>query len=136
MYGFGWSADIASLAGYEGTPFSGMVIVYPAMMHAGGEKQVVPEYIMISGAGSKYLGAPAASFSSKDEPHDESDKYWSTLRQSHPELVEKSVYHYYDIFHGFAATPANFQDESNRAAATGLYQRLATFFHTVFQSSA
>lgn len=135
VYGFSWGAKIASLAGYEGTPFTGVVIVYPAMMHGGGEKQVVPESIMVSGEDSKYLGVPAAFFPSKDEPRDESDKYWSTLKQSRPELVEKSVYHYYDIFHGFAAAPANFHDEANRAAATELYQRLANFFHTIFQSS-
>ena len=49
VYGFSWGAKIASLAGYEGTPFTGVVIVYPAMMHGGGEKQVVPESIMVSG---------------------------------------------------------------------------------------
>ena len=63
-------------------------------MHGGREEQVVPDSILASGKQRKHLGMPTASFPSKVERHDESDKNWTTPRLSHPELVEKSQYGY------------------------------------------
>ena len=119
LYGFCWGGKVASLAGKAGTPFSGVSIIHPAM--------IAPEE-------SKELTVPMAFFPSKDEPRDECDKYWDTLKSSHPELVEKSVYHYYgDMFHGFASARANLKDKANYDAAVDIYQRLANFFCNVFK---
>lgn len=118
LYGFCWGGKITSLAGYEGTLYSGVAIVHPAM---------------VNGEDSKGLTVPVAFFPSKDEPRDESDKYWENFQKSHPELVEKSMYHYYDnMFHGFGSARANLKDEANRVAAEDLYKRLANFFCGVF----
>ena len=43
-------------------------------MHGGREEQVVPDSILASGKQRKHLGMPTASFPSKVERYDESDK--------------------------------------------------------------
>lgn len=118
LYGFCWGGKVTSMSGNEGTPFKGVAIIHPAF--------VFPD-------DSKGLVVPAAFFPSKDEPREDADKYWENLKQTHPDLASKSMYHYYgDMHHGFAAARADLKDEKNLAAAKDVYQRLAEFFCGVF----
>lgn len=118
LYGFCWGGKIASMCGNEGTPFVGVAQVHPAF--------VGPD-------DSKSLTVPVAFFPSKDEAKDDVDGYWKNLQESHPELVEKSMFkHYTENHHGFAAARADLKDESNFASFKDVYGRLATFFAALF----
>ncbi|PWZ00539.1 alpha/beta-hydrolase [Testicularia cyperi] len=113
LVGFCWGGKLSVLAGAEGTPFTSVSQVHPAM--------VDPK----DAAG---LTVPIANFPSKDEPKDAVEAFEKEI-QNKP-FAKDSVYkNYSESHHGWAAARADLNDKHNFENFQDVYQRLANFFN-------
>ncbi|TKY87114.1 hypothetical protein EX895_003791 [Sporisorium graminicola] len=111
--GYCWGGKLAVLAGGEGTKFTSVAQVHPAM---------------VDPKDAEKLTVPIASFPSKDEPKEQVDKFQEVVQQK--PFAKDSVYKLYpDSHHGWAAARADLSDEGNLKNFQDVYQRLADFFN-------
>jgi len=112
VYGFCWGAKISILAGGEGTPFSSVAMVHPAMLSA---------------ADAEKLTVPLAMYITKDESVDEYNKINDIIAKK-PFASKSDSTNYENMFHGFAAARADLKNEENKKEFKDVYGKLATFF--------
>ncbi|KAJ9478215.1 putative Protein AIM2 (putative) [Pseudozyma hubeiensis] len=113
LVGFCWGGKMSVIAGGEGTKFTAVAQVHPAMVDA---------------ADAEKLTVPVANFPSKDEPQKDVDAFEAAVQKK--PFAKDSVYkHYPDSHHGWAAARADLSDEGNLKNFQDVYQRLADFFN-------
>ncbi|THV06104.1 hypothetical protein K435DRAFT_744436 [Dendrothele bispora CBS 962.96] len=112
VYGFCWGGKVTISAGGEGTPFSAVSIVHPAML---------------SGSDAEKLTVPLAMYISKDEPVDEYEKIIKSL-ENKPFTSQCDYKNYTNMFHGWAAARGDLKNEENKKEYEEVYNKLANFF--------
>ncbi|EST07675.1 Dienelactone hydrolase [Kalmanozyma brasiliensis GHG001] len=113
LVGFCWGGKLSVLAGGEGTKFTSVAQVHPAMVDA---------------KDAEGLTVPIANFPSKDEPKEDVDAFEAEVQKK--PFAKDSVYkHYPDSHHGWAAARADLSDKGNLENFQDVYQRLSDFFN-------
>jgi dienelactone hydrolase len=113
LLGFCWGGKFAVLNGGEGTKFSAVAQVHPAM---------------VSAADAEKLAIPIANFPSMDEPKEDVKRFEEQVQKK--AFAASSVYKLYpDSHHGWAAARADLKDETNLRDYQDVYQRLADFYN-------
>ena len=113
LMGFCWGGKFSVLGGGEGTKFSAVAQIHPAM---------------VSADDAAKLTVPVANFPSKDEPKEDVDKFEAEVQKK--SFAKDCVYKLYpDSHHGWAAARADLKDEGNLKNFQDVYQRLADFFN-------
>ncbi|SPO21908.1 related to AIM2 - cytoplasmic protein involved in mitochondrial function or organization [Ustilago trichophora] len=113
LMGFCWGGKMSVLAGGQGTKFTSVAQVHPAMVDA---------------KDAANLTVPIANFPSKDEPKEDVDAFEKEIQKK--PFAKDSVYKLYgESHHGWAAARADLKDEGNAKNFQDVYQRLADFFN-------
>ncbi|SJX61803.1 related to AIM2-cytoplasmic protein involved in mitochondrial function or organization [Sporisorium reilianum f. sp. reilianum] len=112
LVGFCWGGKLSVLTGGEGTKFSAVAQVHPAM---------------VDPKDAEKLTVPIANFPSKDEPQKEVEAFEAEVHKK--PFAKDCVYkHYGENHHGWATARADLSDEGNLKSFQDVYQRLADFF--------
>lgn len=86
---------------------------------------VHPAFLEVSDADK--ISVPFALIDSEDEPKETMDELYSVLEKK--PFADKNFRHRYEIFHGFCAGRANYEDPKNGKLAREAYADLCNFFH-------
>ncbi|KAK0524200.1 hypothetical protein OC834_003692 [Tilletia horrida] len=113
-YGFCWGGKVSILAGGEGTPFSAVAQVHPAMLSADD---------------ASALKVPVGNYPSGDEAQDDIDAFQKAVEGNSGVASQSDFKHYKDQHHGWAAARADLDKESNKKAYEDVYSRLGDFFN-------
>jgi dienelactone hydrolase len=113
VYGFCWGGKVTISSGGDGTIFTSLAIVHPAML---------------SVQDAQKLTVPLAIYISKDEPIDEYNKIVQELSKK-SFASQNDQKHYANMFHGWAAARGNLENQENKIEYEDVYARLAAFFH-------
>jgi len=112
VYGFCWGGKVTVLGGGEGTPFSAVSIIHPAMMSAEDyEKATVP----------------VALYPSGHEPLEEYETIVGILaKKPYASLCDHKYYK--NMHHGFAAARSDLKNAENLKEFEDVYGKLVNFF--------